>query len=173
VDIMTTPDFAAAGTALAACFVDVRTRRIPNALTLGAAAIGVASATWSGGAAGALTSGAGWIAGLALFLPFFLLGGMGGGDVKLLGALGAWLGPADIVWVALYGSLAGGVLAAFSACAHGYARTLWRNLALLILHWRANGVRPLDTITLETSEGPRLAYALPVAIGVLCVCWFQ
>ena len=56
-----------------ACIVDVRTRRIPNALTLGAA-----------------------------------LGGMGAGDVKLLAALGAWLGPRETLWLAAYSGVAGG-----------------------------------------------------------------
>jgi prepilin peptidase CpaA len=166
-------DTAATATVLLACGIDLRTRRIPNVLTIGAAVLAVGAAAAADGVAGVLTSGTGWLAGLALFLPLFLVRGMGGGDVKLLAALGAWLGPADVVRVALYGSLAGGVLAIATALSHGYLRTLWRNVGLLLLHWRVNGVRPLDTLTLESSEGPRLAYALPLAVGVLCTAWFR
>ena len=49
--------------------------------------------------------------GLAVFFPFFALGGMGGGDVKLMAALGTWIGWSPIVWTALYGAVAGGVMA--------------------------------------------------------------
>ena len=54
---------------------------------------------------------AGWIVGLLVFLPLFALRAMGGGDVKLLAAFGAWLGPALVFWVAVYGAIAGGLLA--------------------------------------------------------------
>ena len=51
-----------------------------------------------------------WIVGVALFFPFFALGGMGAGDVKLLAALAAWLGPIDAVYMAMFSSIAGGVI---------------------------------------------------------------
>ena len=60
---------------------------------------------------GAMTSSAGWIAGLAIFFVPFALRGLGGGDVKLLAALGAWVGPTDVIWVALYTGIVGGLLA--------------------------------------------------------------
>ena len=43
----------------------------------------------------------GWLLGAALFFLIFALRGMGAGDVKLLAAVGAWLGPAQVIWVAL------------------------------------------------------------------------
>ena len=48
-------------------------------------------------------------------------GGIGGGDVKLMGALGAWLGTSVMLGVAFYTSLAGGVLAIVLIVRHGYA----------------------------------------------------
>lgn len=74
-----------------ACWYDLRVGRLPNALTLGGALCGLVYAGYAGGVAGALTSAAGWAVGLLLFLPFFALGGLGAGDVKLLAATGAWL----------------------------------------------------------------------------------
>src|SRR5690348_16655973 len=100
--------FALAG---AACWFDVRTRRIPNALTFGGAALGVLMATIAHGGSGAISSLLGLIVGLALFLPFWLLRGLGAGDVKLMAALGAWLGMPVVLMVAFYTALAGGALA--------------------------------------------------------------
>ncbi|REJ86703.1 MAG: prepilin peptidase [Planctomycetota bacterium] len=77
----------------AAAVVDLRTRRIPNYLTVTAAALGLAYHTLVPGGWGALTSLGGFAVGFALLLLPWLLGGGGAGDVKLLGALGAWLGP--------------------------------------------------------------------------------
>ena len=53
----------------------------------------------------------GLFVGLAVFFPLFALGAMGAGDVKLMAAVGAWIGAKPILYVALYGSVAGGVLA--------------------------------------------------------------
>jgi prepilin peptidase CpaA len=156
-----------------ACLTDIRTRRIPNALTLTAAvaalAYHVAITGWSGG----LHALAGLGLGLVLFFPFFALGGMGAGDVKLLAALGAWLGPSQVVWVAIYAAIAGGVLAVAVSLARGYAATLFRNIWLLLTHWRVGGIRRFDALTLEHSRGPRLAYAVPIAVGVLCSFWLR
>src|SRR5688500_5016350 len=118
-----------------ACITDVRTRRIPNLLTFGTAAAGVVMHGATGGWDGLQLAAGGWLLGAALFFPFFLLGGMGAGDVKLLAALGAWLGPGDTFWLALYASLAGGVMAVTVGVATGYLRTAFRNVANLVVFW--------------------------------------
>jgi prepilin peptidase CpaA len=83
----------AIGVSVAAVAWDVTTRRIPNALTFGAEIAAVAVHVYFEGWAGIGPSLAGWLVGAALFFPFFALGGMGAGDVKLLAAVGAWIGP--------------------------------------------------------------------------------
>jgi prepilin peptidase CpaA len=165
---MQMPEFVAVVVSVAASLVDLRTRRIPNLLTLPAAIGGVLFHAASQGLTGAGFALLGWAVGLGLFLPIYLLRGMGAGDVKLLAALGAWLGPGRTVWVALYGAVAGGVLGLLLAVTSGYGRQAFRNLWLLLAHWRVAGVRPLDELTLERSTGPRLAYAVPVALGLAC-----
>src|SRR5687767_13789570 len=80
---------------------DLRTRRIPNLMTFSAAAAGLLYHSFAAAGHGAVASGGGWLIGALLFFPIFALRGMGAGDVKLLAALGAWLGPRDVVWVAL------------------------------------------------------------------------
>jgi prepilin peptidase CpaA len=159
--------------AFAACVTDVRSRRIPNLLTFGAAAAAVLFHVVIDGVAGLGTSIGGWVVGTVLFLPFFVLGGMGAGDVKLLAALGAWLGPREALWVAMYGSLAGGVMAVAVALARGYLLTAVRNLRALGTYWFLVGPQPMPGLTLERNEGPRLAYALPIFAGAVVAIWLR
>lgn len=163
-----------AGLMLAAAGVsDIRTRRIPNALTFGAAACGLAAHLLAGGWHGALFSLGGWGLGLAAFLPLFLLGGMGAGDVKLLAAVGAWLGPAGAGWTALYAAIAGGAMALVMALGRGYLKTAFANLWSLAGYWRAVGPRPYDGLTLQSAAGPRLPYALAIAAGAVVTVWLH
>jgi len=163
--------FGAFALAAAACWFDVRTRRIPNWLTFPAALLGLVAATAAHGGHGTVSSAAGFLVGVALFFPLFALRGLGAGDVKLMGALGAWLGTSIIFGVAFYTSLAGGVLALALIVKHRYSRQAARNLFLLFTHWRVFGIKPLDSLTLETSAGPKLSYALPIATGVALASW--
>src|SRR5688500_1679166 len=101
IEDMNAAHLAAVIVATLACATDLRRRRIPTLLTFSAPALALAVASWTDGTAGAMTSSAGWIAGLAIFFVPFALRGLGGGDVKLLAALGAWVGPTDVIWVAL------------------------------------------------------------------------
>jgi prepilin peptidase CpaA len=166
-------DFASGASlvlAAIACWTDLRTRRIPNVLTFGAAGVGLAFHAFFSGS-GPLTALAGWITGVLLFSPLFLLRGMGAGDLKLLGALGAWLGPLMAVRIGLWSALAGGVLALIVALAHGYAGQALRNVWLLLTHWRVSGIKPVDSLTLDKGKGPRLAYAVPLMVGLMVALW--
>jgi prepilin peptidase CpaA len=158
---------------LLACIPDLRTRRIPNALTLGAAVVAIAFHAATDGLPGLATSTGGWVLGAALFFPMFALRGMGAGDVKLLAAVGAWLGPADVIWVALITSVAGGVLGVVVAAFHGYLRTALSNIFSLLTHWRYSGVQPVEELTLSGGRGPRLAYAVPIAVGTMVTLWLK
>ena len=162
---------AASFVAFVAMVCDVRTRRIPNVLTLSAAGLALGFHLVTGGPSAAGWSLAGWIVGVLLFLPMFALRGMGGGDVKLLAAVGAWLGPTQVALAALATSVAGGVIAIIVALGYGYLREALSNLYLLLMHWRVVGVRPLEQVTLRGTKGPRLAYAIPIAIGTVVTIW--
>lgn len=161
------------GVALVAVAWDVATRRIPNALTLGAAFAALVVHACLGGWSGAGMAAAGWAAGVALFFPVFALGGMGAGDVKLLGALGAWLGPVAAVWVALYSGVAGGLVGLLVAAFSGYLAQAFANVWSLLMYWRIVGLRPAPELTLSTHQGPRLAYAVPVFAGLMVTIWLQ
>ena len=164
---------AALAIASVACVCDLRTRRIPNWLTFGAAAAGMVFHLTTGGLSGFERSAGGWLIGAALLMAPYALGGMGGGDVKLVGALGAWLGPGDTFWLAMYTGIAGAIAAIVVSAWHGYLRQAMSNVWLLLVHWRVNGLRPAPELTLETSRGPRLAYAVPILAGTVVMLWLR
>jgi prepilin peptidase CpaA len=161
----------AVAVALAGCIADLRTRRVPNALTFGAALAAAAYFLVTGGIAGLGQAVGGWAVGLLLFLPLFALGGLGGGDVKLLAALGAWMGPTAALWVGLWAAVAGGPLALIVAVSAGYLRKAFSNVWSLLLFWRISGLRPHPTLNLSNAGAPRLPYAVPIAVGLLVTLW--
>jgi prepilin peptidase CpaA len=170
---MTVAQIVSLGLAAIACGTDLRTRRIPQVLTIGGAVAGVIFHIAAGGWSGGLISAAGWLVGiLVLFLPF-ALGGLGAGDVKLLGAIGAWLGPASALWVGLYTGVAGGILAVVVAFSKGYLSQAVGNVAALLAYWRVSGIKPLPEMTLERASGPRLAYAVPILAGTMVALWLS
>jgi prepilin peptidase CpaA len=156
-----------------ACVFDLRTRRIPNWLTFGATAVALVFHWATGGASGVAQGLGGWAAGVALLILPYALGGMGAGDVKLIGALGAWLGPGDAFWLAMYTGVAGAVMALIVGAWHGYLRQAWSNVWLLLTFWRVSGLRPFPELTLATSRGPRLAYAAPILVGTIVMLWLR
>src|ERR1043166_2446284 len=85
-------------------WLDWRSRRIPNWLTVPALLLGIAVNAIAGGVAGGEAGLLGAGLGLALLLPFVLLRGLGAGDWKLMGALGAFLGPGRLL-VVLFGTI--------------------------------------------------------------------
>lgn len=127
----------------AAAIIDLRTRRVPDRLTLALAATGLALAATGLGRVGMVAACAGALIGLLLMLPGYLFGATGGGDVKLLAAAGTLLGPADTVWAFVATLMAGGALALVAAV-------------------RRRRMQPADR---------RFAYAPAIAIGTLvAVC---
>ncbi len=170
---LTTIPIAVLAIAALACAVDLRTRRIPNVLTFGAAVGGLVFHLATNGVAGGMESVAGWIVGAAVLFVPFALGGMGAGDVKLLGALGAWLGPSDALWLALYTGMAGGVMAVLVAMATGYLGQACRNIWSLVGYWRVVGVRPMAELTLQRGGAPRLAYAAPILAATVVTVWLR
>jgi prepilin peptidase CpaA len=165
--------FCALAIGCAACVTDIRSRRIPNVLTFGAAGTAVVFHALAPSGAGLPAAVAGWFIGAAIMFVPFALRGLGAGDVKLIAALGAWLGPVDAVWLALYAGVAGFVMALVVALYSGYLRKAFSNVWFLLQHWTVNGIRPLEDISLEGSSGPRLAYALPIFAGLVMAIWLH
>jgi prepilin peptidase CpaA len=143
----------------AAVFTDVRTRRIPNMLTgmLAAAGLGLAV---GGGIVTPLQAVLGMFAGLLLMMPGHLLGATGAGDVKLMAAVGAVVGPHLIVRVFLYTAVAGGLFALAVATRRGSLMTTLAGTGRLVTAPIA--ARP----ALESpSRANRFAYGPAIAVG--------
>lgn len=156
--------FALAAGLTAASALDVRTRRIPNALTAAIAASGLALAALHVSGVSVAASVLGMIVGALLMLPGHLVGATGGGDVKLMGAVGAFVGPVTVITAFLATAIAGGVLALVVAARRGrVSATLTRTGRLV-----TDG---LDARPLIEATGPanRFAYGPAIAIGTLLV----
>lgn len=93
-----------------AVITDMHHRLIPNLLVVIGLVIGIAGHTWLSGVAGFVTATIGACVGLLCLLPFYISGGMGAGDVKLMAVCGAFLGPVHVVVAAVATLLVGGVL---------------------------------------------------------------
>jgi prepilin peptidase CpaA len=102
---------AVAAGCLAATVIDVRTRRIPNVLTAAMAGAGIGLAAFGLSGLSVYASIVGLVVGLALMMPGHMLGATGAGDVKLMAAVGAIVGPALVISAFLFSAIAGGVLA--------------------------------------------------------------
>jgi len=96
---------------LAAMIDDLARRQIANWIPLSALAAGFGWQIGQSGLNGLLYAGIGTVAGFAVFLIFYLLGGMGGGDVKLMAGFGALLGFHQLISAALWTAGVGGLIA--------------------------------------------------------------
>lgn len=144
-----------------AVVIDVRTRRIPNWLTGSLAAAGLGMSL----AAGGLTPGQaalGLLAGLCLMMPAHIVGATGAGDVKLMAAVGALVGPGPAFRAFLFTAVAGGVFAVAVAARRGrFADTLYGTTQLVAAPMAAR-----QTIE-ATDRANRFAYGPAIAIGTL------
>jgi prepilin peptidase CpaA len=148
----------------AAAVIDLRTRRIPNLLTATLAAVGVGLAAAGFGRVGLGASILGCLLGLAFMMPGHIFGATGAGDVKLLAAAGALLGPKDTIYAFLYTAIAGGVLALVVAVAR---RRLSHTLAST--SGLVTGREQARADVESASSDNRFAYAPAIAIGVVLV----
>lgn len=145
--------------AVAATVVDLRTRRIPNALTAGMCALGM------GFAAAGVSGITFWMAlagiglGLALMLPGHLLGATGAGDVKLMAAVGAIVGPATVVTAFLFTAIAGGVLALIVAIRRRRLATTVARTGRLLAGADGAGQE------IRAERANRFAYGPAIAVG--------
>jgi Flp pilus assembly protein protease CpaA len=164
------------GASLAAAVLDIRTRRIPNWLTVPLLVSGMVVSSLMGGTAG-LMSAVG--ACLLLALPYvvlFAVGGGGAGDAKMMGAIGAWLGLHAGVVVLVCVAGIGGVLGLLRMIAHRDRRTLFGNLLASLYVWVValcmgrSGWSLLGAGAEEPAAvkrgGPAIPYAPAIFLGV-------
>ncbi|MGD8394534.1 MAG: A24 family peptidase [Candidatus Eiseniibacteriota bacterium] len=138
---------------------DLADRTIPNALTLPAVVLGLVAQCVVHGPGGLVIGLLGVLIGAGLLLGPFVAGFMGAGDVKLMAALGALLGPLGALAVVLIASLTAGCLAVTTAAHLGQLRQAWRGASHLV---RPPGERRVESIG-------SLPFAVPIAVGVALV----
>jgi len=150
---------------------DVRSRRIPNFITLPAFAFGLLLHTVLGGWQQlASATAAGLICGL-VFLVFYLAGGMGAGDVKLMMAAGSIAGLSLVGHLLILTALAGGAMAVALALYRGQLTRTLVNMYTLAVHHQTMGLTPHPQFNIGNDRTLRLPYALAIAVGsALTLC---
>jgi prepilin peptidase CpaA len=151
--------------ALAGAVFDLRSRRIPNRFTFPAMLFGLLLHAILGGWRQLGTAAAGGLICGFTFLVFHLAGGMGGGDVKLITAVGCAAGLSlaghELLWI----SLAGGVIGVAIALYHGRFKQTMRNVRVLAVHHGTRGLAPHGELNLANEQALRMPYALAIAAG--------
>jgi prepilin peptidase CpaA len=142
--------------------VDLRSRRVPNPLTMGIAALGIVLAATHVTNVSVTAALVGCALGFVLMLPGHVIGATGAGDVKLFAALGTLLGPAHIVIAFVYTAIAGGIVAVIVAVMRRRLRETVGRTAVLV---RSRGANVGDIEKVSTDN--RFAYAPAIAIGAL------
>jgi len=94
-----------------ATYTDIKSHLIPNALSLGGILIGFSLNTYQTGFDGFLFSLGGLGVGFGLLIPFYMLKGMAAGDVKLMAAIGTFMGPSITFAIVLSTLICGSLLA--------------------------------------------------------------
>ena len=155
-----------------ATFTDLRGRRIPNWLVLPFLFAGVIAAPFrmdSGfhGWHGAGQSLAGVALGAFIYGILFWMGGMGMGDVKLVAAVGAWIGPQQLFWAMLFTGLVGGVMALCWAAKGKFLGEMFKGTGDLIAGVGKRGLRPHPDLVLGNPLTRKMPYAPAIAIGTL------
>lgn len=151
---------ALAAGVLIATVIDIRTRRIPNALTSGMAGVGIGLAATGLGGISLGAAAFGFVVGFALMLPGHALGATGAGDVKLMGAIGAIVGPGMVVNAFLFTAVAGGVLAVAVALRRRRLSATLAGTARMIAA-PAGTKREIESAT----SSSRFAYGPAIAVG--------
>jgi prepilin peptidase CpaA len=154
---------------LAAAWSDLRSRRIPNALTMS----GLAAALLLRGIAGpaVLIEGlVGVLLALVLTLPFLMLGVIGGGDAKLLMAIGGFMGPRDFLWAATIIAIIGGMVGVVDAGRRGVLLPVLYNCGEILKHWATFGRRGANR-SFASVGALTIPYGVAIAAGAL-LWWF-
>jgi len=147
-------------------FTDWRSRRIPNWLTLGGLLLGVLVNSATRGWLGAKDSLLGAGLGLVLLLPFVLVRSLGAGDWKLVGALGAFLGPQRLIAVLFATLLVAGLMALILVIWKRRMGQTLRNIARMLAAVFSFHL-PGPEVSLDNPEALKIPFGVAAAIAVI------
>lgn len=154
----------------ACAITDIRSRRIPNPLLAAGLGIAILCHGIGSGAPALLNGLAGLVLGSAMFMPFYILGGIGAGDVKLMAVVGALLGIEGVIIAGIATFLCGGLLGA-----------AWIVLRVIESHFasrieddsplKRNGISLIPRLAVVDMKNTTLPYAPAIAAGTLIAIW--
>ncbi len=156
---------------------DLRSRRISNALTFSLVLSGFLQSVMPMHLTTPGQAMLGFLVGFGLPFVLFAIGALGGGDVKLLAGIGAWIGPGPVVAVFIIEAVVGMVIVLGQAVYQRRTTMLLRNSALVMVNMLHLGEVGVEHVR-ETGRACRsvdrpLPYAVPVLIAVLIVMGLQ
>jgi|SRR5579859_1903668 len=150
-----------------ATVTDMRSRRIPNWLTLPFLAAGFLVSAWVSGWHGVVQSLAGFALATVIYGFLNLMGGMGMGDVKLCAAIGVWIGPSQTLVALVLTAMAGGLMAFGWAIVGGFVGELFNGSGDLLFGMKKRGLSPHPELVLSNPLARKMPYAPAIAIGTL------
>jgi len=159
---------------IVAAWIDGKELRVPNWITFPMVLSGMAFNVWMSGWSGLGAALLGTIVGLATLLPLYAVGGMGAGDVKLMGGIGAWLGPVVTWWAFCVSVVVGAVMAV--------AMVLWKRswnkhygqFLMIAAEWLTIK-NPGELSRIAAERKPRmmlLPYGIPICIGSIAYFFY-
>lgn len=156
--------------ALAGAVVDVLSARIPNRLTYTTLLMALLLRITLLGVSGLKSGLLGLLISGGIFLFLFALGAMGGGDMKLMAAVGAWVGSTEVLTLVLSAAMAGGVLALGRVIlSKSLAQTL-RNTLHLAYYRLTSGLQIHPELNVQSAGSLRVPFGVAIAVGALsCV----
>ena len=147
-------------------WTDLRSRRIPNWLTVPGAVVGIALNAVFGGWGGMETSMLGMLIGLGLLLPFVLLRSLGAGDWKFAGALGAFTGAAMLVNLLIVSVFVAGLMAAALIVYKGRVRQALSNVGHILVSLVTFQL-PGHRVSLDNPDALKVPYGVALALTVM------
>ncbi len=148
---------------------DIRERRIPNLLTGPAILAGLLLHGLLGGWSQLASSAVAGLIGGGIFALFYLAGGMGAGDVKLMAAVGCLLGLYPLRLMLLATAFSGALFALVLALCRGRLRQTLANVGAIVAHHSRQGLTPHPDLNLANPQALRLPFAVPIAAGCCIV----
>ncbi len=161
----------ALGCALIGAACDVRSRRIPNWLTGSAIGLGLVMHLFLQGWMALATAALAGVIGGGVFLLFYLSGGMGAGDVKLMAAVSVLVGLSHVGEVLIATALLGGVFAVALAVSKGQLKAVLGNIVGIFFHHGKAGLTPHPELNITNPLTLRLPYGIAIAAGAGVLCW--
>ncbi|HEU0121431.1 MAG TPA: A24 family peptidase [Bryobacteraceae bacterium] len=148
--------------AIVSALTDLRNRTIPNWLTLPITLYALGARWYLGGWPFTKIGLFGFAAGFGVYYLFFLVGGRGGGDVKLMGAYGALMGALNWIVLGILTGILAGIVAVIMIIAKGRSRQTWANI---------RGIGGKDRVTLDSRDALALPHGTVTAVPALLMAW--